>query len=90
MDFLSNKKDWKKIELNNKSISLNILFVPYDTEEIGHACKSKYNLKHENQIVLLMITDGKKWHYLDVKRLYALFRGITCWRILLLKLSPFI
>ena len=24
-----------------------------------------------------MITDGEKWHYLAVKRLSALFRGIT-------------
>ena len=24
-----------------------------------------------------MITDGKKWHYLSVKSLSALFRGIT-------------
>ena len=24
-----------------------------------------------------MITDGKKWHYLAVKRLSALFTGIT-------------
>ena len=31
-----------------------------------HAYKSKYNL--ENQVILLMITDGKKWHYLAVKK----------------------
>ena len=24
-----------------------------------------------------MITDGKKWHYLNIKELSALFRGIT-------------
>ena len=27
------RKDWKKFELNNKSIALNILFVPYNTEK---------------------------------------------------------
>ena len=32
-----------------------------------HAYQSKYNLNRENQIILLMITDGKKWHYLAVK-----------------------
>ena len=63
------KKDWKKFELNNKSIALNILFVPYNTEEIRHAYKSKHNCKHENQVTLLMITDGEKWHYLAVKSL---------------------
>ena len=39
--------------------------------------KSKYNLNCENQVILLMITDGEKWHYLAVKSLSALFRGIT-------------
>ena len=28
-------------------------------------------------VILLMITDGEKWHYLAVKRLSALLRGIT-------------
>ena len=39
--------------------------------------KLKYNFKRENQVILLMITDGKKWHYLAVKRLSALLRIIT-------------
>ena len=51
--------------------------MPYNTEEIRHAYKSKYNLKHENQVILLIITDGKKWHYLAVKKLSTLFKGIT-------------
>ena len=42
-----------------------------------HNTKSKYNLNRENQVTLLMIADDKKWHYLAVKRLSALFRGIT-------------
>ena len=28
IDFLSYKKDWKKFELNNTSIALNVLYVP--------------------------------------------------------------
>ena len=35
------------------------------------------NFKHENQVIFLTITDGKKWHYLAVKSLSALLRGIT-------------
>ena len=31
------EKDWKKFESNSKSIVLNILFVPYNTEEIARA-----------------------------------------------------
>ena len=71
------KNDRKKFELNNNSIALNILCVPDNTEEIRHASKSIYNLKHENQVILLMITNGEKWHYLAVKKLSALLRWIT-------------
>ena len=46
-------------------------------KEIRHACKSKYNLKHENQVILLMITDVRIWHYLAVKKLSTLLKGIT-------------
>ena len=35
------------------------------------------NFMCENQVILLMITDCKKWHYLAVKSLSALLRGIT-------------
>ena len=42
-----------------------------------HADKSKYNLTRENQVILLMITNGKKWRYLAVKSLSKLFRGIA-------------
>ena len=77
IDFPSHSKDWKTFELNNKSIALNILLVPYNTEKIRLAYKSKHIFKRENQVILLMINDGKKWHYITVKRLSALLRGIT-------------
>ena len=48
IDFPSTGKDWKKFELNNKSIALNILYVPFNTEKIRHGYKSKYNLTLEN------------------------------------------
>ena len=67
MDFPSHGKDWKKSESNNKSIALNILYVAHSTEKIRHVYKSKYNLTRENQVILLMITDGEKWHYLAIK-----------------------
>ena len=77
IDFPSQGKDWKKFELNDKSIALNVLYVPHNTEKIRHAYKSKYNLTRENQVILLMITDSEKWHYLAVKILSALIAGIT-------------
>ena len=39
INFPSQKEDWKKFESNNKSIALNILFVPYNTEKIRLAYK---------------------------------------------------
>ena len=59
-------------------------------KEIGVAYKSKYNPECENQVVLFMITNGEKYHYLALKSVPAvdgynrpirslprLFRGIT-------------
>ena len=37
IDFPSQSKDWKKFESNNKSIALNILYIPHKIEEIRHA-----------------------------------------------------
>ena len=54
INFPSHNKDWKKFELNNKSITLNILYVP------------KHNLNRENQVILLMNSDDKKWQYLAI------------------------
>ena len=76
IDFPATSKDWKKFELNNE-IALNILYVPHNTRKIHVAYKSKHNLTYENQIILLMITDGEKWHYLTVKNVSGLLRGIT-------------
>ena len=66
IDFPSTSKDWRKFELNNK-IALNILFVSHNTRKANVAYKSKHNLTCDKQVILLMITDGEKWHYLVVK-----------------------
>ena len=50
----------KKFPSNNKSIALNILYVPRNIEEIRHAYTSKHNLTHENLVILLMVTVGEK------------------------------
>ena len=77
IDFPSTRKDWNKFELNNNNIALNILYVPFNTKKIEIAYKSKYNLTREKQIILLMISNGEKWHYLVVKSLSGLFTGVT-------------
>ena len=65
IDFPAETNDWKKFELN-KTIALNILLIPHN-ETTNSACKSKYNCKRENQVVLLMTTNGEKSHYTTKK-----------------------
>ena len=77
IDIPSGIKDWRKFERNNKTIALNILYVTHNTKTINLACKSKYNRKSENQVVLLLITNSKqsdefdKWYYIALKRLHT-------------------
>ena len=66
----------EKIELNNK-VALNILYIPHNTKKIQLAYKSENNLTGNKQVILLMIIKGEKWHYLTVKKLLGLLRGIT-------------
>ena len=76
IDFPSTSKDWKKFELNNE-VALNILYVPHGTKKIEIAYKSEHNLTREKQVTLLMISNGENWHYVIVKDLSRLLRGIT-------------
>ena len=76
IEFPPTSKDWRKFELNNK-IALNILYILYNTKKIQVAYRSKNNSSCDKLIILLMITDGEKWHYLTVKNLSGLLRGIT-------------
>ena len=78
MEFPSHSKDWRKFEQNNKAIALNILFVTYNTKRIRAAYVSKHNDERDNQVNLLMITNNDKdWHYLAVKSISGLLKGIT-------------
>ena len=77
INFPAARKDWNKFEVNNKNVALNILYIPFNTKKIEIAYKSKYNLIRDNQTILLMISNGKNWHYLAVKSLSRLLRGIS-------------
>ena len=77
INFPATKKDWNRFEVNNKNVALNILYVPFKTKKIEIAYKSKCNLVRDNQVILLMISNGKNWHYLAVKSLSRLLRCIT-------------
>ena len=76
IDFPSTSKDWKNFESNNE-IVLNILYVPHNTRKIHVAYKSRNNLTCDKKLILLMISNGEKWHYLTVKNLPGLLKGIT-------------
>ena len=39
IEFPAGPKDWKMFEQNNKTITINILFVPHNTEAIRVACR---------------------------------------------------
>ena len=74
MDFSSYQKDWEKIEQNNTSIALNVVFESYNSKEIKLANISKYNYTHKNQVILLMINDeAEKCYYFAVKNLLELY-----------------
>ena len=51
--------------------------MPHNTRKIHVAYKSKHNLTCVEQVILLMISNGENWHYLTVKNLPGLLRGIT-------------
>ena len=53
------------------------MYVPHNTKKNVMRISQNMNSTRENQVMLLMITDSKKWHYLAVKSLPALFKGIT-------------
>ena len=67
-NFPSQKDDWRKFEKNNVTIALNVLYAK--KEKIYLAYVSKHNSNREKQVILLMILNGEKWHYLAVKKNY--------------------
>ena len=78
IEFPADSIDWRKFECNNKTIALNILYVPYNTKQIKQAYISKHNDERDIQANLLMITDGTaNWYYLAIKNISGLLRGIT-------------
>ena len=77
IDFPAGPKEWIKFEKNNKTIALNVLYIPHNTKTISITYRSEYNNKHKKQVILLMINQGKNCHYLAVANLSALFNRIS-------------
>ena len=62
---------WEKFESKNKLIVLSVLYVSHNSQKI------KYESNNS-----LMIPDGRKLHYLAVKKLPVLLRRITSWKMI--------
>ena len=73
INFPPTQQDYEHFEINDKSIALNIL-TTQKQGKISHYYKFKYNKIRENKVILLMITDNNKKHYVFVKKLNALLK----------------
>ena len=53
---------------NNKTVALNILYIPYNIKQIKQAYISKFNNERNNQVNLIMVTNRTtNCHYLARK-----------------------
>ena len=77
IEFPAVPKDWKTFEQNNKTNALNVLSIPHNTKTISVTYRSEYDNKRTKQVILLMITNGKKYHYLAVTNLSALLQRMS-------------
>ena len=77
INFPTEQKDWDKFGRNNKNVSLNILYA-HSTKKKLHIIRiSKHNNTREHKVILLMITNEyNNWHYVCVKSLKRLSRGV--------------
>ena len=73
--FPAGPEEWKKSERNDQTIAPNVLYMQHNTKTISVAYRSEYSNKCRKQVILLMITSGKKYHYLAVTNLSALLQG---------------
>ena len=65
INIASEKDDWKKLEKDNLTIALNVLYAKKG--KIYTAYVPKHNSNSEKQVILLIIPSGEKLHYLAVQ-----------------------
>ena len=66
INFPSEKDDQKKLEKNNITVVVNVLYAK--KRKIYPARVSKNNSHRGKQVILLIISNQEKWHYLAVKK----------------------
>ena len=74
IDFPAGPKEWIKFAKNNETIALNVLYIPHNAKTISFAYRSEYSNKRKKQVILLIITNDKKPHYLAVTDISVLFQ----------------
>ena len=78
IDFPVGHKGYSQFEKNNTDIALNVLYIRHDMQKIRQCYISKHNKTRNTHANLLMITEGHgKWHYVAIKSISGLLRGIT-------------
>ena len=71
-DFSSHQRYRENVKQENNSITINVLFVSHNSEEIKLAYKSSYN-ECKNQVNLLMINDeANNYYYFVIENLSEL------------------
>ena len=71
IDFSAGSKEWQKFEWNNKTIALNVLYIPHNPKTISVAYRSEYNNKRKSNFVNNYWW-WLSWHYLAVTNLSTL------------------
>ena len=64
------RNDRKKFGKINIAIAINVFYAK--KEKVYPAYVSKHNSNREKQVILIMISNREKWHFLEVKKLSAL------------------
>lgn len=73
--FPTPSNQWNKFAKQNLNVALNVLYIEW--KEIKQAYISKFNSTRKKCVYLLIIEDRRKKHYVAIKRLSALLRGLT-------------
>lgn len=66
INYPSGKDEEINFEKNNPKIAVIVLYT--EKEKICPGCLSKRNSKHEDQVILLIVSSKGEWHYLTVKK----------------------
>ena len=76
VSFPTDKRDWNRFGKQSFSVALNIFSAHESVKKFDNIRVSTFNRIRPYKVVLLMITDGEKWHFTSVRSETRLFRGV--------------